>query len=446
MPSYLPKLKPRPKPKPKNRFGDNPYGTLGPSPVRVKVINKTLKKPPVALPPRPQPLFSLLTDRQIETKARAEADAWYQGQRDAYIADVTRLREDAARRRDLWSQASMAAANANQGMAPMVLAGYQTAASTLGGLSQAATGQVGAATRADIAAQNQALARVGQTPANIGDPAEQQGVEQYVGGYLPAANLAAMGAHAQKGFLGEIADERLRAVSQPWGQYTETVADLDAQELSDLRKLAADRPDYAAKVLDRLYTTRKENYTIRSTIADRNARSKSARAELSYRYWSTRQKAKTSADKAALDRWYKSQTVKLDSFDSETRRINANTGQGRLAVSQQNADTAATKATLDASGFLPLPEVMRTLQREQPESLQLTDATGRNIKKQKAKLVERLFTAYALSVPPEQRPALKKAIKRWVANLRVVKKSSGGASTPSGYTPGAQSPTLSGTP
>jgi hypothetical protein len=249
-----------------------------------------------------------------------------------------------------------------------------------------------------------------------------------------------MGAFAQGGFLGQVADQRMRAVSIPWGEYSETISQLDETELADLKDLAMKRPELVENVLDRLQTNQQkvlgemaDTQKLRETVLARQAKARQARRELNYKYAKMRQTARTAKEKQAAYEWFKNEDLRIDDYNSQTSRMNAETSQtnavtsqGRLTVSQQNAQTSATAAANKAKGFKPIGEVMASLERSQPDTMQLTIATPKNIKAQKAKLVERLMISYGMSVPPGQRALLRKMIQRWVANLRVVKKASTG--------------------
>jgi len=351
-----------------------------------------------------------------------KANAWVGTQLnpnfDIVKQEAERLRGQAAGRRDALQAAYMAAANANQGMGSQVLQGFQTAASTLGGLSAGATGQVGAAMRADIASQDQALRAVGQAATQTGDPAQQQGVENYVGGYLPAANLAQMGAIAQKGFLGEVADQRMRAVSEPWGQYNETISKLDSQELSDLKDLAMKRPDLVQGVLEKLQANNEKTLggmlDVEKERADRRqqlAKIQQADETLRFRYQEARAKATTAADKLALDDWYKHQQRKLSAARNAISRTNATTSQGRLGVARKNAETSRMRVENapkpGAPKFKSVGEVAaRFSRRDVPAG-----------KGNRARVIKAMYQQWYRSVPPAQRAELLKAINRFVAAL-----------------------------
>jgi len=318
--------------------------------------------------------------------------------------EAERLRGEAAKRRDAMQAAYMFAAGENQKMAPQVLAGFQSAASTLGGFSAAATGQVGEATRADIAQQSAALARVGQAGPDLGDTTQQQGVEHYSGGYLPAANLAQMGAFAQQGFLAQVADQRQQAVSLPWGAYNETVSQLDTQELEDLKELAMKRPDLVQGVLEKLSAQNEKllggMLDVEKERADRRqqlAKIQQAEATLKFKYQEARAKATTAAEKAQLDRWYKSQNVKLGAARVAISQQNANTGVTRAGISQQQANIAAQRAETarvaaanKASGLVQAPQVMQKI-GDKWKTLELYTVTPKNIAEAKARLTNQLL-------------------------------------------------------
>lgn len=373
----------------------------------------------------------ILTDEQMQAKANEWVTSQVNPNTDIVKQEAERLRGQAAGRRDAMQAAYMAAAGANAQMAPQILAGFQSAANTLGGLSAGATGQVGAAQRADIASQDQALRSVGQAATSTGDPAEQQGVENYVGGYLPAANLAEMGGIAQRGFLGEVADERMRAVSIPWGEYSDTIASLDEKELSELSDLAAKRPDLVQGVMEKLTANNEKllggMLDVEKERADRRqqlAKIKQADATLRLRYQEARRDAHTDAEKAAVDRWYKNQQVKLSAARNAVSMTNAQTSQGRLGVSRFNAQTSRMNAIDRASGksdLKSIAEVIASAGRSRRDVSPAIPKPGQSQKLanslERNKIRDALFEQYKLSVPRAQWPALKAQLTRWVYRL-----------------------------
>jgi hypothetical protein len=394
---------------------------------------------------------SVLSEDEMQQKATDWVNSQLNPSTDLIKQAAERQRTEAAQRRDAMTAAYMAAANANQGMGAQINQGFQSAASTLGGLAGAATGQVGAAMRADIAAQNQALANVGQAATSTGDPAQQQGVENYTSGYLPATNLAQLGAISQAGFLGAVADQRMRAVQQPWGEYSDTISSLNEQELSDLQDISMKRPDLVESVLDKLRANSEKaqagisdieelRYKQRNEILDRREKERKARADLKYKYATLRQRATTDADKRALDRWYKGENLRIDQYAADTSRMNAQTSQqnaitsqGRLAVSKYNAKTSRINANNRASGKSDLKSVAEVVasagrsHRDVPagtpkpgQSQRLANSLERN------KIRDALFEQYKLSVPRAQWPALKAQLTRWVYKLPIQQKRSGG--------------------
>lgn len=381
----------------------------------------------------------VLTDEQMQTKASAWVGSQLNPNIDLVKQEAERLRGQAAGRRDAMQAAYMAAAGANQQMAPQILAGFQSAASTLGSLAGAATGQVGAATRADIASQNQALANVGQAPLT-GDPAQQQGVESYVGGYLPSANIAQMGAFAQGGFLGQVADQRMRAVGIPWGEYSKTIASLDENELQDLKEIALKKPELVQSVLDKLSGNQEKLLSgmldVEQERADRRdklARLKTAAQKLKLEYQKARAAATNDAERRRIDEWYKGQSLIVRNQTNAISQTRADIAQQGVGIAQQNADTARIRAdaakaaaTAKASGLMQVPAVIREIRKGNTRAtLELLTPTGPNIAAARKRMIDNLFISYAASVPANQRAVLRQMLTAYVNSLRVVKKSSG---------------------
>lgn len=375
----------------------------------------------------------LLTEPQLQAQARSMLGTQLGSSMDLIREETTRMRADAERRRQMLQGAYMAAAAENQKMAPSVLGGFTSAAAVLGSLAGQATGSVGDAMRRDIGAQNSALAAVGQAPAgDVGAVGTQQGVENMYSGYLPATNLATMGALANQGMLREVGLQRIAGVERPWQEYEETISKLDQSQLSALKEIEAKRPDMLADVLEGLRTNQAkvsgQMIDIEQERADRRqqmAKIQQAQATLNLRYQEAKSKALTSADKAALDRWYKAQQVKLSIARNAISATNAQTSQGRLAVAQQNANTSAIKAANAPKPGEVKPksvaEVMASLGRSRRDAPAGQVARG--------KIIKALYQQWYRSVPQGQaRKDLLKAINKWVAALPVTQ--SGSSSNP----------------
>ena len=408
----------------------NPYGTLGPSPKTVKKVAQLKKKAPPkkAVKTVLDPLTSLyrrlnsqvLTEPQLQAQARSLLGTQMGSSIDLIRNETSQLRADAERRRSMLQGAMMAAAAENQKMAPQILGGFTSAAQVLGSLASSATGAVGEAQRRDIGAQNEALARVGQAPA--GDAAAvgtQQGVENMYGGYLPASNLATMGALANQGMLREVGLQRINAVEKPFREYEETIAKLDSTQLSALREIEAKRPDMLADVLEGLRSNQAkvtgQMIDIEEERADRRekmAKVQQAQATLNLKYREAKAKAITAADKASLDRWYKAQQVKLSAARNAISATNAATSQGRLDVSRFNANTSRIRAQDAASGKSDFKSIAEVTSRFTRRDVPAEPGS-------RARVIKAMYQQWHRSVPPDQRKALLKAINRFVAALPV---------------------------
>jgi hypothetical protein len=242
-----------------------------------------------------------------------------------------------------------------------------------------------------------------------------------------------MGAFAQGGFLGQVADQRMRAVSIPWGEYSETISQLDETELADLKDLAMKRPELIGDVLEQMRSNQEKISGQMIDIQEekrqqvvQQAKIRQAQSELNFKYQEAKRKAVTAADKAALDRWYKNQQVKLSIARNTISAGNLQVSQGRLGVAQQNADTSRIKATTQGSGFKPISEVIASAGRSRRDI-----PRGQS----RAKIAAALFQQYKLSVAPAQRPALRAALTKWVNTLPLQQKRGSGASNPFGALP-----------
>ena len=290
------------------------------------------------------------------------------------------------------------------------------------------TGATGAAVSADIAAQSEALARVGQAGPNL-DPSQQQGVEMYPGGYLPASSLAALGANANAGFTREVMAERMAAVEEPWKKYEEVISGLDEDELSQLTKLESSRPDLVAKVLDNLMGNQ-EGITKsildieqeRRQIAAGQAKIRQAQADLNYKYAGRPPKATTAAEKLALDRWYKTPAGRRISTRPTWRSGGAaEVSQGHLTPSRNRTrQTDAGRRRQQAEDARRDHGLGRPLLQVGAEGGRRAGARCRQAQ-ERNKIRDALFESVQVLVAAEQGGAerLKEAITKWVYKLPI---------------------------
>jgi hypothetical protein len=310
-------------------------------------------------------LLQIQTPRQIEAQANRMAAAQLKAQRDFLMAQSAQEKADALRQMQAVAAAGRQAAAMNAGLFGMVGGEYNAAANELRGLSSGLAGAVGATTEADVAARNEALATVGAPTVTVGGGiyapsvagATQTGVENLYSGGIPADAMGTAGEAATFGLAGLVGSQNLRATQEGTAAYVGAMRDLNSNQRLALMELASKRPELVAGFMDTLKAENWKRVEIKREMNEKLAEARQAKQALNFKYAELRQEAVTAAQKAALDKWYKQQSLAIDQYRADIYKQNADTSaysaeSGRISAnaSASRAATAAAKAAAEGKG------------------------------------------------------------------------------------------------
>jgi hypothetical protein len=283
------------------------------------------------------------TPDQIEARVRKMADETFARQKSTMEEEAAALRKQAEGRQVALQNAYAAAAKANAGMGEGAQAGWEQAAKTLTGLAGATTGGIGDALAADLATQEQALARVGAGGTGF-DARSQAPVENYRGGFLPSEFFTRSGAIDREAIANAAQSLNLRGTQEGIAAYQGDVGKIDSDLMSQVRELTSGRSDYESKLREQLLSGRadeikaiQDQREYEATLSLKKVQIEQAQQKINLQYQEAKSKATTTAQKLAVDQWYKQQNVIL----SQARNDIA---QQRVGIAQQNANTTAAKA------------------------------------------------------------------------------------------------------
>lgn len=234
--------------------GSHPWGR--PLPPKPPKPIKTVAPPVDSLTKILQQLYgSIETPAQQEARAQREAQQWYDLQKQALQEDYDRQAARAQAMAAAQQAAGMAAAGMSGDLFAAVGGEYNRAAREIQGLSSGLTAGAAAATSADQAKANEALARVsplGQIteggPSGIAGPG-QATVEDYRGGTLPGQLLTSAGQAETFGLAGMAAAQNLAATQNAQAQLMTSMRDINDNEAKAVAELAAGRADRAHQYL-----------------------------------------------------------------------------------------------------------------------------------------------------------------------------------------------------
>jgi len=325
----------------------------------VKVVKTGAGKPSgqVVRPTTAQNSFTTIeTPAQIEARVKRMATEAFTQQQTTLNDQADRLRKEAEGRRLALQDAYAAAARLNADFGKDVQSGWEQAAHTITGLAGTATGGVGDSLRADLAAQEQALSRVGA--GGTGFDATSQGQTEYFrGGGIPGEYDTRMGgigrqwmdeqakALAARGLQEGIANEntdRAKIRGDLADQITTLTTNRTKME-SDLREqLLGARGDQIKAIQD--------DRQWQAEIAIKKVQIEQAQQKIDNQFKVALANATTSADRAEVYRWKAQQDAILSGARNGIAQQNAD---AHMISANASATRAANAATAAKNGGTP---------------------------------------------------------------------------------------------
>jgi hypothetical protein len=139
------------------------------------------------------------------------------------------------------------------------------------------------------------------------------------------------------------------------------VGKIDESLMSQVRELTSGRTDYESKLREQLLGGRadeikalQDQREYDASLTLKKIQIEQAQQKINLQYQEAKTKAVTTAQKAALDQWYKQQNVILSQARNDIARQ-------RVGIAQQNADTSAARAAqaaLPGGGKPPSPSTV----------------------------------------------------------------------------------------
>jgi hypothetical protein len=311
---------------------------------------------PVASPFSIYQQFGMESPAQIQKRANQMVQQQMMAQRQLISGDWGDAQKEAMARMLAFQSAGRAAAAMNAQLMGMVGSGYTGAGSELNAYGSAIGKAASGATAADVAAANATLANVGAGAVTEGGPVgapgvagpSQAAVELFRGATLPAEALGTAGTAAQVGLGGLVGAQNLRATQEAQAAYMQALGEASKQRTQEMRQLISQRPQVYASLYNQLQNANMNMARLYQQAQYQNAQIANARSELRQRYLVARQQAVTAAQKMAVDKWYKQQSLSLDRQGMAIRSFTAQSGRISAQASASRAQTAAAKAA--ASG------------------------------------------------------------------------------------------------
>ena len=221
-------------------------------------------------------LMSMMRNLQFETPAQIEARAnrmtasQIAAQKGLVVDEAKRAQDDALRRMNAMSAAGRAAANLNQGLFSSVGGEFNRGAQELANMGTGVVGNAVAGTDANVAATNEALARVGAPgiqPGVMAGPA-QAGVTAFRYSGLPAQALAEQGQAAQFGLAGMVGAQNLRATQEAEAASAQAGHEIQQNRAAALAEIARGRPQVAAKILEDLQAAQRQQTALGMSLLE----------------------------------------------------------------------------------------------------------------------------------------------------------------------------------
>jgi len=295
----------------------------------------------------PQTQSIIETPAQIEERVKRMAKEEYTRQQGDMETEVQRMKKEAEGRRLAMIAAYQAAGDQNAAMAGQVQNGWNLAADTLQGIAGATTGGIGDALRADVAAQEQALSRVGAGGTGF-DATSQQAVEQFRGGALPAESFARYGGIANE-YLSRMPDNLKRqGLATADAAERAALAKVDQDRLAQVRELGEGRVKYESDLREQMLGARGDQIKAISDANELMAKVRSDKAKLDFQYWEARKNATTKKELQAVEMIYKNSALELKGREADAliaqREAGARLSDAK-ATNLENNPTGAAKPT-----------------------------------------------------------------------------------------------------
>lgn len=323
-------------------------------PIYTRIVPKPPKKTGGRTVTRPSSTPAIETPAQIEARVRKMAEEAFNRERNAVREEADRLKQQAEGRRRGMAAAYEAAARSNAGMGADVQQGWEQAAGTIQGLANTTTGGIADALAADLATQEQALARVGAAGTGF-DARSQAAVEAYRGGRLPAEYFTRLGGVGRQ-FLNESGVAlSTRGLQEGLAEEATRVGEIDTDVISQIKALTQSRTEYESALREQLLGARNAQVAAAQKAKADAAKLKydywkqttylnQKQAELDASYREARLKAQTAAEKLAVDKWYKQNKLMID--QARAAAYQANVGS---MIEDRATDTDTDSAAIPNS-------------------------------------------------------------------------------------------------
>jgi hypothetical protein len=277
---------------------------------------------------------------QIEARVRKLADEQFTRDKNEYTAQADQMRNDAQARQRAMAGAYAAAAAQNQTFGADIQKGWDSAAGTLQGLAGAGSGSIADALRADVATQDEALARVGATGTGF-DATSQGGVEQYRGGTVPAEYMARMGGIGREFINRSAINTTDMGLNLGQASYDKSAGEINRDLQDSLRKLTAGRGDYETKLREQLVGAQNDQIKLAQDQAEYVSKLRldtlkveQAQQKIDQTYEINLAKVTNANDRLRLDKWKKDQDIILSQARNDIARA-AETRLGQSAAFDQ---------------------------------------------------------------------------------------------------------------
>ena len=212
----------------------------------------------------------LETPAQIEARANRMTASQIAAQRGLATDAAKQAQADAIRTQTAMSQAGQVAASMNKGLFGAVGGEYNAAARELANLG---TGSVAAAqlgTDRNVAATNEALARVGApsvVASQMAGPA-QGGIEAFRGAGLPGQQLVQEGQAEEFGLAGLVNSAQLRSTQEANAALSQSTREIAQTRQQALAEIARGRPQVAAAILQQLQEAQRQQTALAMSLLE----------------------------------------------------------------------------------------------------------------------------------------------------------------------------------
>ena len=293
----------------------------------------------------------LESPKQIEQRANRMTAAQIAAQRGLATDAAKQAQADAIRAQKAMHGAGQAAAAMNKGLFGSVGGEYNAAATELANLGTGSVGGAMLGTDRNVAATNEALARVGApsvVASQMAGPG-QAGVEAFLGAGLPGQQLVKEGQAGEFGLAGMVNAAQLRSTQEANAALSQSTREIAQARQAAYQEIARGRPQVAAEILQQLQEAQRQQTALAMSLLE----ARRGALQTGFDQSMTKQELALQKQELGLSKQQQAQQIKQQAIENRQWQQSFNAAQKEAQLAGRQVDENRSMALgyfVDASG------------------------------------------------------------------------------------------------